>query len=236
MIGALIYNVLWIGQRLLRAVGWWRWEIHGLEHLPPREQGGMVVASNHLHWFDILILGGSLPMRYRLSWIAKSEIFKNAAATWFFRQMLVIPIRRGARDMAALEAAEAELRDGAVLTVFVEGHRNPRGELQQGRGGAVRMAARAGVPILPVAIEGTQGGPLGAFARRQIRVTIGQPYHPDTDGTHIPPKRMDELTEDMMLRLAALLPDQYRGYYRERLLEAQESGVRSQESGGERRE
>lgn len=231
MIGAFIYAVLWTGQRLLRAVGWWRWEIRGLEHLPPREQGGLVLATNHLHWFDVLILGASLPMRYRLSWIAKIEIFKNPAAVWFFRQMLVIPIRRGARDMAALDAAEQALKRGAVLTVFVEGHRNPRGELQQGRGGAVRLAARAGVPILPVAIEGTQHGLRGAFGRRPIRVTVGQPYRPDTDGVHIPPRRMDELTEEMMLRMAALLPEQNRGYYRERLLAAQEAGVRSDDAG-----
>ena len=232
--GVLMYAILWYGQWVFRKIGWWRWEIRGLENLPPRDQGGMVVAVNHLSWFDVMILGGSLPFSYRLSWIAKIEIFNGPVARWFFRQMMVIPIRRGARDMAALDAAEDALKSGAVLTVFVEGHRNPQGELQQGRGGAVRLAARAGVPILPVAIEGTQRGLKGAFGRRQLRVSIGQPYRPDSDGHHIPPKRMDELTDEMMIKIAALLPEQLRGYYRERLLEAapagsQEPGVRSSE-------
>lgn len=234
MMGVLMYAILWYGQWFFRTIGWWRWEIRGLENLPPRDQGGMVVAVNHLHWFDVMILGGSLPFSYRLSWIAKIEVFNSSVARWFFRQMNVIPIRRGARDMAALEAAEEALKRGAVLTIFVEGHRNPEGELQQGRGGAVRMAARAGVPIVPIAIEGTQGGLRGAFGRRHLRVSIGKPYHPDSNGHHIPPKRMDELTEEMMLKIAALLPEQYRGYYRERLLEmapagSPEPGAQSQE-------
>ncbi len=217
MAGAFFYWVLWVGQRFLKLF-WWRWEIEGLENLPPREQGGMVIATNHIHWFDVPILGASLPRAYRLSWIAKIEIFVGGVANWWLRQMQVIPIRRGARDLAAMQAAEQALRDGAVLTVFAEGHRSRDGKLQEGRGGAVRLASRAGVPILPVSINGTQGGPLGAFLRRKITIRIGKPYHPAVQGTHIPPARMDELTDEMMLKIAALLPEEQQGYYRERML------------------
>jgi 1-acyl-sn-glycerol-3-phosphate acyltransferase len=149
---------------------------------------------NHIHWLDIPVIGGMLPFRYRLSWLAKIELFAHPIAGWFFRQMNVIPIKRGRRDLAALDAAADALRAGAVLLIFPEGHRSRDGVLQPGRGGVVRLAMQAGVPIVPVAIIGSEHGVAGAFRREQVRLRIGQPYiiAPTSDGK-IPPDMMDQL-------------------------------------------
>lgn len=223
MAGWLMYRVLHIAMTLMRRIGWWRWRIEGLERLPPREQGGMMVVMNHINWLDILAVGSLLPLSYRLSWLAKSEIFEHPVAHWFFSNMRVIPIRRGKRDVAALGMAEEALRRGEVMLVFPEGHRSGNGVLQAGRGGAVRLAMRAGVPVVPLAIIGTQHGLKGTLKRREVVIRVGEPFTilPTSNGK-IPPDLMASLTDDMMGRIAALLPPDYRGAYQDVPLEAED--------------
>ncbi|MCU0493013.1 MAG: 1-acyl-sn-glycerol-3-phosphate acyltransferase [Chloroflexaceae bacterium] len=223
MLGNLIYGFLYILFKTLRAIGWWRWRVEGWENLPPRQQGGVVIAMNHLNWIDIPVVGALLPFAYRLSWLAKSELFQHPLAAWFFRTMYVIPIQRGKRDLAALETATQALRDGAVLLIFPEGTRSRSGGLGTGRGGAIRMAMQAGVPIVPIAVTGTEHGLKGTLTRKPVLMRIGQPFlvAPTPDGK-IPPDMMDQLTNDMMLRIARMLPDSYQGAYRAALAQGQD--------------
>jgi 1-acyl-sn-glycerol-3-phosphate acyltransferase len=233
MFGPIMYYMLWLPLQLARLSGWWDWKIEGREHLPPRGQG-MVLAINHLHWIDILIIGASLPLSHRTSWLAKIEIFSNRVFIWWLNQMLVIPIRRGQRDLTALVAAEEKLKEGAVLVIFPEGHRSREGGLQEGRGGAVRLAVRSGCPIVPIAMSGTGGGLKGAMLRKPIRFRIGKPYKINIGpNDKIAWDQMNTLTEEMMLRIAELMPEEQRGFYRERLEQRREQTV---EAGQERLE
>jgi 1-acyl-sn-glycerol-3-phosphate acyltransferase len=214
MVGALMYGFIQAVINFFRLIRWWRWRIEGLENMPPRQSGGMIVAMNHVNWIDIPAIGSLLPFAYRLSWLAKIEIFEHPVAIWFFRNMNVIPIRRGRRDMAALDASVEALRAGAVLLIFPEGHRSRTGVLQEGRGGAIRLAMQSGVPIVPVAITGSEHGLKGACMRRPLTIRVGQPYTiPPTQNGKIPPDLMGQLTGDMMQRIAALLPEDRRGPY-----------------------
>jgi 1-acyl-sn-glycerol-3-phosphate acyltransferase len=221
MLGAVMYFLLWAPLNLARRI-WWNWRVEGIENLLPPGQG-MVLAVNHLNWTDIHILGASLPLRHRPWWIAKVEMFTNRFASWWLKNMHVIPIRRGKRDSAAMEAAEESLRAGAALVVFPEGHRSRTGGLLEGRGGAVRLAVRTGVPIVPIAIWGTEAGLKGAARREPIHVRIGKPYYISTPDGKIPFDRMNALTEEMMLRIAELMPKQYWGYYHDKMLQAREA-------------
>lgn len=214
MFGWLCYGFLYAAFNFVRLIRWFRWSADGLENLPPREAGGMVIAMNHVHWADIPAIGTTLPFAYRLSWVAKSELFRNPIAGWWFRQMNVIPINRGRRDTAALETMSQALRDGAVLLIFPEGTRSKSGVLKEGRGGAVRLAMQSGAPIVPVAIVGTEHGAVGTFTRRPVHLRIGEPYTvPPTPDGKIPPDLMEQLTNDMMRRIADLLPPERRGPY-----------------------
>jgi 1-acyl-sn-glycerol-3-phosphate acyltransferase len=214
MVGALMYGSIQAVINFFRLIGWWRWRITGLENMPPRQSGGMIVAMNHVNWVDIPAVGSLLPFAYRLSWLAKIEIFEHPIAIWFFRNMNVIPIKRGRRDMAALDASVEALRGGAVLLIFPEGHRSRTGVLQAGRGGVIRLAIQAGVPIVPLAITGSEHGLKGAFMRRPLTIRIGQPYTiPPTASGKVPPDLMGQLTGDLMQRIAAMLPEDRRGPY-----------------------
>ena len=218
MLGAFMYLCLWLPLNFVRLV-WWNWKIEGKEHLPPRPQG-CVLASNHLDWLDIPVLGASLPLSHRPWWIAKVELMNARLARWWLLEMQVIPIKRGKRDLTALTAAEDQLRNGAPLIIFPEGHRSHTGGLQQGRGGTVRLAIQSGCPIVPIAIWGSEAGLKGIARRKPLRVRIGKPYYPQVNDTHhIPAAEMTALTDELMMRIAELMPEQYWGHYRERLLE-----------------
>lgn len=223
----IVYGLLYLLTNFCRRIGWFRWEVEGLENLPPRRAGGMILVVNHITWMDIPVIGTVLPFSYRLSWLAKAELFKNPIAAWFLRAMQAIPIRRGLGDAAALDAAVQALRRGAVLLVFPEGHRSRTGVLQRGRGGAVRLAMRAGVPIVPVAIQGTEHGFWGAVRRKPAIVRIGQPYVVEpVPGDMIPPDQMERLTTEMMCRIAVMLPESWRGPYGDCSKNIVPSGVR----------
>lgn len=218
MPGAIMYFLIWVFCWPLRRLIW-NWRVEGRENLLPRGQG-MVLAVNHVHWLDIVILGASLPLSHRPVWIAKTEVLSNRFTDWWFRQMGVIPIKRGQRDIAALNAAEQALKDGVVLAIFPEGHRSRGKGLLEGRGGGVRLAIRSGSPIVPIAIWGTEVGIIGAIRRKPIRIRIGQPYHPQSESSKIPWDRMNQLTNEMMMHIAELMPEQYWGAYREHVLTA----------------
>lgn len=213
MLGAMMYFLIWLPLNIVRRI-YWRWTVEGLENIPPNGQG-VVLASNHLNWLDIIVIGASLPLSRRPRWLGKAELVRQPITGWWFRTMGVIPIRRGQRDLNALSEAEEALRQGTLLIIFPEGHRSRTGGLIEGRGGAVRLATGGGVPIMPTALWGTEKGFGGLMRRNPVHIRFGKPYHPEVQGTTIPASKMDALTTELMLEIAKRLPEHYRGVYRE---------------------
>lgn len=214
MAGWLMYSMLRGFFQFMIAIGWWRWRVEGLENLPPRHQSGMIIAMNHVHWVDILAVGTLLPFQYRLSWLGKAELFQHWLARWYFQNMKVIPVQRGKRDLSAITIAEDALRQGAALLIFPEGHRSGTGILQPGQSGVIRLATRSDVPIVPIAITGTQHGLWGTLQRKEVVLRIGMPYTimPDSNGK-IRPATMKWFISDLMHRIASMLPPEYQGAY-----------------------
>jgi 1-acyl-sn-glycerol-3-phosphate acyltransferase len=166
----------------------------GVENIPA--EGGFVLAANHTSNFDPWPLGLPLFPRRQLRFMAKSELY------WFpltpvLNSAGAFPVRRGQRDVEAIETAVELCRAGEVVVMFPEGTRRRKGlrKKHQARPhtGAARIALEAGVPLVPAAVKGTDRlsrlGPL--------RVAFGEPLAPEG----LP----HELTEKLMAEIERLL-------------------------------
>jgi 1-acyl-sn-glycerol-3-phosphate acyltransferase len=157
-------------------------EAEGLEHLP--KTGGAILASNHLAVSDSFFMPLVIPGR-RVTFIAKMEYFtgtglKGTLKRWFFTGMGQIPMDRtgGSAAQAALDTGIRLLREGHLLGIYPEGTRSPDGRLYKGKTGIARMALDANIPIIPVAMFGTDiANPIGSkmWKPTKIRVKFGPP-------------------------------------------------------------
>ena len=144
----------------------------GTEHVP--ETGGFLLAANHVSNFDPWPLAMTLFPRRQLRFMAKSELYVFPLSL-FLKGVGAFPVRRDARDLAAIDQAVQLCRDGGGVVVFPEGTRRPktaaRSYVGRAHTGSARIALAAGVPILPAAIAGTDRlGKLGP-----LHVAYGEP-------------------------------------------------------------
>jgi 1-acyl-sn-glycerol-3-phosphate acyltransferase len=156
-------------------------EVEGKENIPAT--GGALLASNHLAVADSFFL--PLTLSRRVTFPAKLEYFtqpgiKGKFKKWFFTGMGQIPIDRsgGAAAQAALDTGIRLLREGHLLGIYPEGTRSPDGRLYQGKTGLARMVLESRVPVVPVAMFGTdKANPIGSKMWRphKIRIRIGKP-------------------------------------------------------------
>jgi len=171
---APFYNVI-------AAVSWpvlhglYRLEARGTENVP---EGGCVLACNHVSSFDPWPLGLPLWPRTWLRFMAKSELY------WFPMKLVVdgagaFPVKRGQRDVAAIETAIRLAREGNVIAMFPEGTRRTKGLVKKfearPRTGAARIALDAGVPLVPAAVSGTDR----LLRLGKIRIAYGAPVELD---------------------------------------------------------
>lgn len=151
-------------------------KVEGLEHIP--SSGPAILASNHLAVMDSFYL--PLVVRRRITFLAKSEYFtgtglKGWFQRWFFTAVGQVPIDRTDADsaQAALTTAERLLSAGKLLGMYPEGTRSPDGRLYKGKTGLARLALHTGVPVIPVAMVGTNVvNPPGTNMLRFGRVTV----------------------------------------------------------------
>jgi 1-acyl-sn-glycerol-3-phosphate acyltransferase len=190
-----------------------RVEVKGLEHVP--DKGPYLLLTNHLHWLDPPALMAAFPYRGYVFAAAKRE------KHWFFgplfRSLDAIWVHRGEVDRRALRQALAVLRGNGVLGMAPEGTRSDTGTLQQGRGGAAYLAYRASARIVPVVVAGQEKvfPALRRLRRARIRIIFGPPFSPPPlpQGGKVGAVEIRACTEEIMYRLAALLPPEYRGLY-----------------------
>ena len=159
---------------LLTVLG--RPKVEGLEHVP--SSGPVILASNHLAVMDSFFL--PLVVRRRITFLAKSEYFtgtgiKGWLSRSFFTAVGQVPIDRNDSDaaQAALDTAGRVLGEGKLLGMYPEGTRSPDGRLYKGKTGLARLALQTGVPVIPVAMIGTNVvNPPGTSMLRFGRVTV----------------------------------------------------------------
>jgi 1-acyl-sn-glycerol-3-phosphate acyltransferase len=188
-----------------------RVECVGLENIPPSGPG--IVAANHFSLLDVLYMGVQLP-RYP-HFMAKKELYKYPLFGWILRHLGSFPVYRGEGDGWALAQAGRVLEAGQILFMFPEGTRSGRkAQLRRGKAGAVKLALKHQVPLIPAAIWGTQNFKIG-WKRMKVNIQVGE----SLDMVALagpPPYKRDiprQLTTLMMQKIAEMLPPEHRGMY-----------------------
>lgn len=187
-----------------------RLDVSGSEHVP--HTGGAVLASNHVSYLDFIFCGyGAHPAKRLVRFMAKDSVFRHRVSGPLMRGMKHIPVNRAA-GAGSYAAAVGALRRGEVVGVFPEATISRSFTVKDLKNGAARMSQEADVPLLPVALWGTQRlwtkGRPRTLTRRHTPITIivGEPMDPSAypDAT--------AMTADLRTRLSALVDRAQREY------------------------
>jgi len=178
------------------------------------ERGPLIVIANHTGQLEVAVFFGLLQPRPITGW-AKMEAWDNTFLNWLFNLWGVIPIKRGEGDTSALRKAIAALDDGMIFGIAPEGTRNITGKLNQAHPGAVMLAIHSGATILPVAHWGGENflKNLPRLRRTDFHIRVGEPFHLKLEGIKVTREIRQQIADEMMIRLAELLPRAYQGFY-----------------------
>jgi 1-acyl-sn-glycerol-3-phosphate acyltransferase len=187
------------------------YEVVGLENVP--RKGPLIVAINHMNFLDPVLATVLIP-RDIVS-MAKAELFGYPLVGLVFGLYGAFPVRRGEIDRRALRKAMAALKEEKALLMAPEGTRGGDWRLIEARDGVAYVALRASVPILPMAISGSERfwKELARLRRTKTRIVVGEPFFLVPEEGKVTREQLREMTAEAMYRLAALLPPQYRGVY-----------------------
>ncbi|MEU3627360.1 1-acyl-sn-glycerol-3-phosphate acyltransferase [Amycolatopsis coloradensis] len=206
----LVYPPVIMAAKLMFRVLDNRIRVEGTEHIP--STGGAVIACNHVSYLDFIFCGlGAQPAKRLVRFMAKKEIFGNRVAGPLMRGMHHISVDRGA-GLASYREAVERLKSGEVVGVFPEATISRSFTVKDIKSGAVRMAAEAGVPVVPMALWGTQrlwtkGHPKDLTKRHvPISILVGEAMHPKAE------EDAEVLSKDLRVRMSALVDRVQAGY------------------------
>lgn len=185
---------------------WWRLEISGSEHLP--KDGAFILAPVHRSNADSLVIAGLT--RRRLRYMGKHTLWKYKPIGRIFTALGGFPVKRGAADREALRKCTEVLAGGEPLVVFPEGTRQSGPVVQSLQEGAAYLAARSGVPIVPVGIGGSEDALAKGskkIRRVNIRVVAGAPLLPPQTEGRLPRSAVARLSEELKSRLQDLFDE-----------------------------
>lgn len=185
--------------------------VHGLENIPA--EGPAILIMNHNAFVDPIMLVHAMPRD--IVPLAKVEAYDYPVVGIFPRLWGVIPVQRDGVDRHAVQMALEVLRAGEIILVAPEGTRGPA--LQHPREGAVYLASRSGAPIIPIAIENSEGFPsLPIFPRwrgPRAKITVGQPFRVRPAFRRARSEQLTQMAEETMYVVAGMLPPERRGVY-----------------------
>jgi 1-acyl-sn-glycerol-3-phosphate acyltransferase len=188
-------------------------EIYGYENLP---QGGFILASNHLGRLDSAMLYYAIEREDIIMPVA--EKYKDH---WFFgplvRMLGGFFINRFDADVQAIREVLKRLKNGGVFVIAPEGTRSKVEALQEARPGVAYFASKTGLPVIPIALTGTEDrvikDNLKHFRRSKIVVRAGKPFVLPSLKGQDRDEALTAATTEIMCQIGAMLPEKYRGFY-----------------------
>jgi len=191
-----------------------RVDITGYGNIP--ESGGAIVVTNHIGRLDAL-LGVILADRDDFILMIAEKYKKSAFWRWAARKVDAVWLDRYEADFKTLRVVLKRLKKGEILGMAPEGTRSETEVLAEGKPGAAYLAVKANVPVITVGLVGTEDRivkyRLSHLRRLDITIKIGEPFY-------LPPMDrknrelfLQQSTEEIMCRIAALIPPEYRGFY-----------------------
>ena len=187
-------------------------EVDGLENVPA--EGGAILAVNHLSLLDSPLVFFLLK-RENVTALVADTYQANLFISWIVEVVDGIWINREQADFQALKEAKKYLDNGGFLGVAPEGTRSDNGALMQAKTGIAYLAEKAKVPVIPVAITGTEKftKELSRLKRPRLSVQFGYPIRFPPIARRGRSKALAENTDEIMCQIAAMLPENYRGAY-----------------------
>jgi 1-acyl-sn-glycerol-3-phosphate acyltransferase len=188
--------------------------IEGYGNVP--ETGGAIVVTNHIGRLDAL-LGVILADRDDFILMIAEKYQKNAFWRWTAKEVDAVWLDRYEADIHALRIVYKRLKKGEILGMAPEGTRSKSEALAYGKQGAAYLAGKTGLPVIPVGLAGTEDRVVKERLRRlrrlDIEIRIGQPFYLPPMDRKDREAYLERNTDEIMCRIAALLPSSYRGVY-----------------------
>ena len=202
--------VVWVLRLLTRAVC--RIDAVQLDRVPPT--GPLIIAMNHVNILEVPIIFTQLYPR-PVSGLVRSDAWDNRLWRFVLNACEAIPIRRGEADLGGLRRGLHALEAGRIVVIAPEGTRSHDGRLQKAHAGVVFLAERSGAPVLPVACYGSEGfrSNLQRLRRTDFHIRVGDALHVEGAEGRSRREARGRAVDEVMARVAALLPREYRGAY-----------------------
>lgn len=179
-------------------------------------QGPLIAYANHTGQIEVPLLYSHLQPR-PIRGIAKVETWDGWFLRWVFNLWRAIPINRGEADIKSIRMSLDVLKNQEILVIAPEGTRNKTGVLLRAQPGAITLALRSGAPLVPVAHWGGERflSNLKRLKRTDFHLRVGEPFRLDPGPERVTREVRQKMADEMMYRLAALIPEYYRGAYAE---------------------
>lgn len=176
--------------------------------------GPLILVGNHINFLEVPVVIPHIDHPNVIG-VSKRESWKNPLFNFLFNQWNIIPIDRGLVDREAFRLMEEALKQNRVIAISPEGTRSKTGKLLQGKPGVVAIAVRSDAPLLPVAFYGYENfwQNLKRFRKTDFRVVVGKPFKLNMQGQALSRDLRQEVTDEIMYKIAEILPEYYRGYY-----------------------
>jgi 1-acyl-sn-glycerol-3-phosphate acyltransferase len=190
-------------------------EIIGMEKVPV---GNVIIAANHLGRLDTAVLIYALNREDIILAVAEKYKYHPLFGA-IGRAVDAIWLNRFEADFAALREILARMQKGGLMVIAPEGTRSKTASMQEGKMGVAFLANKSGYPVLPVALIGTEDGGivsnLKRFRRSKIKAMAGELFFIEIPKGNGREQAMRSATDEIMCQIGALLPESYRGFYKD---------------------